>query len=112
VTLIIAAFCLLIDLVTAYSSLLGGLACVLPGVYAVIRLNRVSAQTDVPPETGLKQVLFGELGKLALTIVVFIMVFMWVKPLVMASFFGTFVGLQCLNILIPVLDSRRLRSRR
>ena len=36
----IAALCLLIDTVAAWSSLLGGFACICPGLYAAIRLKK------------------------------------------------------------------------
>ena len=77
------------DWVAAYSALLGGLACVLPGLY----LFATSLQ---PPSagSGLGKALKGEAGRLAITIAIFLGVFALVRPLDVLAFFGAFAVLQ------------------
>ena len=104
VMVLIAAGCLTIDWVASYSSVLGGLVCILPGAYAAIRTLR-EAPTEIMP------IVAGELGKLALSIALFIAVFLSVKPLNVMSFFGTFGGLQLIYVVVPLLESSRVRNR-
>lgn len=103
VMVLIATGCLVVDRVASYSSLLGGLVCLLPGVYAAIRTLR-EAPSEITP------IVAGELGKLALSIALFIAVFVLVKPLNVLSFFGTFIGLQLMYVVVPVLESNRMRN--
>ncbi len=111
VSLTIAALCLLIDTVAAWSSLLGGFACICPGLYAAIRLKKaVHAEEASGGGSGLGPVLMGELGRIVLSAVIFIVVFMTVKPLNVLSFFGTFIVLQLCHVLIPLVDSLRMRK--
>lgn len=100
---LIAIGCLAIDWVTSYSSALGGLVCILPGVYAAIRTLR-EAPSEITP------IVAGELGKLALSIAMFIVVFVLIQPLNVLSFFGTFIGLQLIYVVVPVLESSRMRN--
>ena len=100
---LIAIGCLAVDWVTSYSSALGGLVCIFPGVYAAIR-----ALKEAP--SGITPIVAGELGKLALSIALFIVVFVLVKPLNVLSFFGTFIGLQLVYVVVPVLESSRMRN--
>ena len=100
---LIAIGCMAVDWVTSYSSVLGGLVCLLPGVYAAIRTLR-EAPSEITP------IVAGELGKLALSMALFIAVFVLVKPLNVLSFFGTFIGLQLMYVVVPVLESNRMRN--
>ena len=107
VMVLAAAGCLLVDMVAAYSALLGGLVCVVPGVYAAARFyGKISKEG-----TGLTPVLLGELGKLTFSIAIFVAVFVLVEPLNMLSFFATFIGLQLIYIAVPLLEANRLRNR-
>jgi len=103
VMVLIAIGCMAVDWVTSYSSVLGGLVCLLPGVYAAIRTLR-EAPSEITP------IVAGELGKLALSMALFIAVFVLVKPLNVLSFFGTFIGLQLMYVVVPVLESNRMRN--
>lgn len=100
---LIGIACLAVDWVTSYSSVFGGSVCILPGVYAAIRTLK-----DAPSE--ITPIVVGELGKLALSIALFILVFVLVQPLNVFSFFGTFIGLQLVYVAVPVLESSRMRN--
>ena len=100
---LIGIACLAVDWVTSYSSVFGGLVCILPGVYAAIRTLRDAPSEIIP-------IVAGELGKLALSIALFIVVFVLVQPLNVFSFFGTFFGLQLVYVAVPVLESSRMRN--
>ena len=108
VMLLVASLCLLIDFAAAYSAILGGLICFIPGLYSGFRIQRKIGDDN----NGLAPVLIGELGKLILTIALFIAVFVLVKPLDAVSFFGTFVALQLVYIAVPLFNANRLRYRR
>ena len=108
VVLVIALFCLFRDVVAAYSAIVGGLVCVLPGLYAAIRMSKKIGRDS----SGLSPVLAGELGKLALSIALFVMAFMIIKPLDAVSFFGTFMASQLVYIAAPLVRANRLRYRR
>ena len=60
---------------------------------------------------GLSQALRGELGKFALTVSLFALVFVFVKPLNVLVFFSTFIGLQLCMAATLWLGSRRLLKR-
>jgi ATP synthase protein I len=106
VMVLAAAGCLLVDIVAAYSALLGGLVCVVPAVYAAARFHCKTSKEG----TGLTPILLGELGKLVFCVALFLAVFVLVEPLNALSFFGTFIGLQLIYIAVPVLGVNRLRS--
>ena len=101
-TLLASALCWVVDGVAAYSALLGGLVCVVPGLYMVI----VSLRARQSARLG--SVIRGEVGKFALTAALFALVFVFIKPLNVLAFFGTFGGLQLLYAIIPVVMARRL----
>jgi ATP synthase protein I len=84
--------------VSGYSALLGGLTCVLPNAFLGLRL--VVPRRD-PGASGLIRAAYiGELGKLALTVLMFTIVFTLVRPLAagalfvgfIAAFMATFLG--------------------
>lgn len=102
-TIFAAALCLYVDWVAAFSALLGGLTCVVPNFFLAGRLSGGAARQG----PALKQLLFGELGKLGLTALMFVATFILVEPLNMLAFFGTFVGLHVFFIVIPLLDKYR-----
>ncbi len=97
-----AAFALValpFDVVVAYSVLLGGLCCVIPGAFSAYRMSvptvRVSeAATHVWMAQG---------GKLALTVLMLIVVFSSVEPLAAVFFFGTMLVVQTAYALEPML---------
>ena len=78
--------------VPAYSALLGGLTCVIPNAFLALRL--VVPRRD-PGAGGLVRAAYiGELGKVALTVLMFSMVFTLVRPLAAWPLFAVFIGAQ------------------
>ena len=108
VMLLVASFCLFKDVIAAYSAISGGLVCLIPGLYAAIRMTNKNGQHN----DGLGTVIIGELGKLMLTIALFVIAFVLIDPLDAMSFFGTFVTLQLVYIAAPLFRANRLRYRR
>jgi len=102
ITVLAALLVLAVDGVAAYSVLCGGLTCVLPNLFMAWRMGRESAN----PGTALKYLVRGELGKLALTALLFAAVFNWVKPLEVAYYFAALVFIMLCNIFIPLLEQK------
>ena len=100
-TLLVATSFLVVSEITAWSALLGGLVCVIPGIYILLMSSWRRPQTAAG--TGLGIVLSGEAGKYGLSILLFVLVFTWVQPLDPLVFFGVFGGLQGVNLLLPKL---------
>ena len=93
--------------VAAISALLAGITCVLPGCYTLL----VSLRPAIKGDSGLRQALRGELGRFALTVSLFALVFVFVKPLNVLVFFSTFIGLQLCMAATLWLGYRRLLKR-
>ncbi len=78
--------------VPGYSALLGGLTCVVPNAFLALRL--VVPRRD-PGASGLVRAAYiGELGKLALTVLMFSLVFTLVQPLAAVPLFAGFIAAQ------------------
>ena len=101
ITLLVATSFLVVSELTAWSALLGGLVCVIPGIYILLLSSWRHPQTAA--STGLGIVLSGEAGKYGLSIVLFVLVFTLVQPLDPLVFFSVFGGLQLINLLLPKL---------
>ena len=106
-TFLASALCLVFDRVAAISAVMAGITCVVPGCYTLV----VSLRPVIKGDSGLSQALRGEVGKFALTIALFALVFVFVKPLNVWVFFGTFVGLQLCMAVVLLLQSRKLLKR-
>lgn len=106
-TLLASALWLIFGRVAAVSALMAGITCVLPGCYTLV----VSLRPVIKGDPGLRQALRGELGKFALTVSLFALVFVFVKPLDVLVFFSTFIGLQLCMAATLWLGSRRLLKR-
>ena len=78
--------------VAGYSAALGGLTCVIPNAFLALRL--VAARRDRGAESLLRATLIGEIGKLALTVLIFSLVFSLVRPLSAAALFAGFIATQ------------------
>ena len=76
--------------VSGYSALLGGLTCVLPNAFLALRLT--APRRDTGAGALVRAAYIGELGKLALTIIMFIMVFTLVRPLAAGALFAGFIA--------------------
>ena len=107
VTILASALCLVFDRVAAISALMAGICCVIPGCYTLV----VSLRPVIKGDPGLSQALRGEVGKFALTVSLFALVFVFVKPLNVLVFFSTFVGLQLSMAVVLWFQSRKLLKR-
>ena len=87
--------------------MMAGVVCIVPGCYTLV----VSLSPVAEGDPGLSHVLRGEGGKFALTVSLFALVFVFVRPLNVIVFFSTFVGLQFCMAAVLWWDSRRLLKR-
>ncbi|MCH7829984.1 MAG: ATP synthase subunit I [Proteobacteria bacterium] len=78
--------------VAGYSAALGGLTCVIPNAFLALRL--VVPRRDRGAESLLRATWIGEIGKLALTVLIFSLVFSLVRPLSAAALFAGFIATQ------------------
>jgi len=85
--------------VRTYSILLGGLTSILPSAFMAWHLTRPT----VKPGTAFKSLVYGEIGKMALTAMIFIAVFVFIKPLDILFFFSSLVLSMLCHVLVPLL---------
>jgi len=78
--------------VVGYSALLGGLICVIPNAFLALRL--AVPRSDPGAQALLGAAWIGEIGKLALTVLFFTLVFTLVRPLSAAALFAGFITTQ------------------
>ncbi len=78
--------------VAGYSALLGGLTCVIPNAFLALRL--VVPRRDPGPGALVRAAYIGELGKLALTVLLFSIAFTLVRPLAAWALFAGFIAAQ------------------
>jgi ATP synthase protein I len=82
--------------VAGYSALLGSLTCVIPNAFLALRL--VVPRRDPGASALIRAAYIGELGKLALTVLMFSVVFTLVRPLAAAPLFAGFIAAQLVTI--------------
>ena len=87
-----AAVWLVYGPVAGYSALLGSAACVAPNAFLALRL--AAPRRDPGARALLRAAWVGEVGKLALTVLIFSFVFTLVRPLAAAAMFAGFVVTQ------------------
>lgn len=80
------------DTIAGYSALLGSLICVVPNAFLALRL--VVPRRDPGAQALLGAAWIGEIGKLALTVLFFTLVFTLVRPLSAAALFAGFITTQ------------------
>lgn len=91
VTLAVALVLWILQGLTAgYSGLLGGLVALIPNCYFAFRVYRYSGARSA--RAIVAEFYSGEAGKLILTAVLFITVWLAVKPLVVAAVFGGYLA--------------------
>jgi len=78
--------------VSGYSALLGGLTCVIPNAFLALRL--AVPRRDPGAGALVRAAYIGELGKLALTVLMFSGVFALVRPLAAGALFIGFIAAQ------------------
>ena len=83
--------------VVGYSTLLGALVTVVPNAFLAMRL--AAPRRDSGAEALVRAAYMGELGKLALTVLFFSLVFTLVKPLSAAALFAGFVATQMVTLM-------------
>jgi len=82
--------------VVGYSALLGSLTAVIPNAFLALRL--AVSRRDAGAEALVRAAYIGELGKLALTVLFFSLVFTLVKPLSAAALFAGFIATQLVTL--------------
>ena len=78
--------------VAGYSAMLGSLAAVIPNVFLALRL--MAPRRDPGARSLMRAAWIGEVGKLALTVILFVLVFALVRPLSPAALFAGFIVTQ------------------
>lgn len=91
--------------VAGYSALLGSLACVVPNAFLAIRL--AVPRRDRGAQALIRAAYIGELGKLALTVLIFSIVFIVVRPLAAGPMFAGFIATQLVTFAGLLLDDGR-----
>lgn len=81
--------------VSGYSALLGGLISVIPNAFLALRL--AVPRRDPGAGALVRAAYIGELGKIALTVLLFSMVFALVRPLAAGALFAGFIAAQLLT---------------
>ena len=82
--------------VAGYSALLGSLTCVIPNAFLALRL--VVPRRDPGAGALIRAAYIGEVGKLALTVLMFSIVFTMVQPLSAAALFAGFIAAQLMTV--------------
>lgn len=83
----------------AVSALLGGAVAVVPNAFLAARLLKPGAGASA--EAMLRAAWIGELGKLALTVLLFAAVFLTVRPISAVGLFSGFVAAQMVIFAVP-----------
>jgi len=82
--------------VAGYSALLGSLTCVIPNGFLALRL--AAAHRDPGSRALMRAAYIGELGKLGLTVLLFSIVFLAVRPLAVGALFVGFIAAQLMTL--------------
>lgn len=107
VTMIAAFTCILVDWVSAYSMLLGGLTGAVPSLFMAWRFgSRPVAEVG----SAFSHLVRGELGKLLLTVAMFVTSFGLVDPIDVRYYFTGLVIALVLNLVVPLLTASRKRD--
>ena len=91
--------------VAGYSALLGSLTCVIPNAFLALRL--VVPRRDSGAQALIRAAYIGELGKLALTVLMFSLVFVLVKPLAALPLFTGFIATQLVTLAGLVMQGKQ-----
>ena len=93
------------DVVSAYSALLGGFIYLLPSLYQVRKVFSPASSNNIHQVLG--DLYKSEIWKMALTIVLFGVVFSMVRPIDSFSILGVFIMMQITAWLVPLLMRHR-----
>ena len=94
--------------VAGYSALLGGLITVLPNAFLALRL--ALPRRDPGAQALVRAAYVGELGKFALTVLFFSLVFTMVRPLSAAALFAGFIATQLVTLTGFLMQSGQQRE--
>lgn len=89
--------------VSGYSALLGVLTCVVPNAFLALRLTVPREDSGSRPL--IRAAYIGELGKLALTVIMFTVIFSLVRPLAFGALFAGFIAGQLATFAGFFIDS-------
>ena len=103
-----AALWIVSNSIAGYSALLGSLTCVVPNAFLALRL--VAPRRDPGAAGLLRAAWVGEIGKLALTVLLFTLVFTLVRPLSPAALFAGFIATQLAAFSGFLLQRQELRN--
>ena len=81
--------------VAGISALLGSLTCVLPNAFLALRL--AVPRADPGAKDLIRAAYIGEVGKLAITVLMFSIIFAAVRPLSVAALFAGFIAAQLMT---------------
>ena len=96
--------------VSGYSVLLGGLTCVIPNAFLALRL--AAPRRDPGAGALVRAAYIGELGKIALTVLMFSMVFTLVRPLAAGPLFAGFIAAQLATFSGLLMRDRKTEVKR
>ncbi len=93
--------------VAGYSALLGGLICVVPNAFLALRLT--VPRRDQGARSLIRAAYIGEIGKVMLTVLLFSIVFLTVRPLAAGPLFAGFIVAQLMTFigLVPRKERQR-----
>ncbi len=94
--------------IAGYSALLGSLTCVIPNAFLALRL--VLPRRDPGARALIRAAYIGELGKLALTVLMFSIVFALVRPIEAVPLFAGFIAAQLATIAGLVMRDKNERN--
>ncbi|MDG2107156.1 MAG: ATP synthase subunit I [Woeseiaceae bacterium] len=78
--------------IVGYSAVFGSLICIIPNAFLALRL--VASRSDSGAKALIRAAWIGEIGKLALTALLFTLVFTLIKPLAVFALFAGFIVTQ------------------
>ncbi len=96
--------------VAGYSAAMGSLTCVIPNAFLALRL--VVRRRDPGAQALINAAWIGEIGKLALTVLFFTLVFTLVRPLSAAALFAGFIATQLVIFSGLLMHSRQEQDTR
>ena len=94
--------------IAGYSALLGSLTCVIPNAFLALRL--VVPRRDPGAGALIRAAYIGELGKLAITVLMFSLVFVLVRPLAAVALFSGFIATQLATFAGLVMQDKNERN--
>jgi len=94
--------------VAGYSALLGSLTCVIPNAFLALRL--AVPRREPGARSLVRAAYIGELGKLALTVLMFSIVFVLVRPLSVLPLFAGFIAAQLVTFAGLVMRDEQPRA--